>query len=65
MIEPLFKALHHYNEAYRELINEKAMRHTPDHGDFEVFIQSALKLTTSPKTGASFAHRWTLSMTAF
>ena len=45
MIEQLFRALHHYNEAYRELINEKAMRHTPDHGDFEIFIQTALKLT--------------------
>lgn len=45
MLEPLFKALHHYNEAYRDLINEKAMRHKPDHGDFEIFIQSALKLT--------------------
>jgi hypothetical protein len=51
MIEQLFKALHHYNEAYRELINEKAMRHTPDHGDFEVFIQSALKLTKAEDWG--------------
>lgn len=45
MLEPLFKALHHYNDEYRELINEKAMRHTPARGDFVDFIQSSLKLT--------------------
>jgi len=45
MLEPLFKSLHHYNDEYRELINEKAMRHTPSRGDFVDFIRSSLKLT--------------------